>query len=463
MDVLSRLDAAFLQAEDADEHVSMAISSVGIFDGAPPTHDELCRSLAARLPLIPRYYQRLRRYPLDVAAPVWVNDPDFDIDFHVRRTAVAAPGGDAELDQLIGRLMAQRLDRNRPLWEMWVVEGMSGGRWALVSKIHHAMADGVGGTQLYHLLLSLTPDVNEADFATQGFVPPPPQGRRELAADALRRTAVTPVHLAGRIGHASRHPKQLLFRAAATAQGLAGLAHAIKPATASTLTGPIERQRRYTSATVSLDDVKRIRSHFPVTINDIAVAAVTAGFRALLLARREEPTGHSVRSLIPTNVRVAGTEGELANRVSCRVADLPVQIADPVSRLRSVHQHLTEAKNLHEAEAGEALVELTEYEPSLAVSAMLRLAFRLPQHNIVTVTTNVPGPPVPLYLLGRKLTRLLPFVPIADRVRVGVAMLSYCEELTFGITGDYGTTADINVLRDAISAEIAALLKAAES
>src|SRR3954453_15702226 len=161
MDVLSTLDAAFLQAEDSDENVSMAISSLAIFDGTPPSHEELVRALSARLPLVPRYFQRIRRFPLDVATPAWVNDPDFDINFHIRRTALPAPGGDAELQRLLARLMTQRLDRDRPLWATWVVEGLAGGGWALVSKVHHCMVDGVAGTELYHLLLSTTPDVED--------------------------------------------------------------------------------------------------------------------------------------------------------------------------------------------------------------------------------------------------------------------------------------------------------------
>lgn len=461
MDTLSRLDAAFLQAEDADEHVSMAISSVAIFEGTPPTHDELCRALTARVPLIPRYYQRLHRFPLDLAAPVWVNDPSFDINFHVRRTALAKPGSDADLHRLIGRLMTQRLDRDRPLWENWVVEGLHGHRWALVSKIHHSMADGVSGTELYHLLLSTTPEVNEGDLAQDAFVPPPAPSTLRLTAEALRRTMNAPIRAAGSLARAAQHPKQLAARAATTGEGLMAMAHVAEPTPSSTLLGPIERQRRYTSATVSLNDIKQVRRGFPVTVNDVALAAITAGFRALILARGEEPSAHTVRSLVPTNVRVPGTEGELANRVSCRFADLPVHISDPVSRLRAVHQRLTDAKIRHEAEAGEAIVELSELEPPAAVSAFLRLAFRVPQHNIVTVTTNIQGPSAPLYLLGRKLTHLLPFVPIADRVRIGIAMLSYCDELTFGITGDYASTADLDVLRDAIAPEIDVLLAAA--
>ena len=461
VDALSPLDAAFLDAEDADRHVSMAISSVALFDGPPPSRDELVRALAGRLALIPRYFQRVHRFPFDVATPVWVNDPNFDLSFHVRRTALPVPGGDTELNRLMARVMAQRLDRDRPLWEMWIVEGLSGGGWALISKVHHCMVDGVAGTELYHLLLSPTPDVDEAEFGTGSFTPAPPPRPFRLALEAGWRAWNDPTQIGALVASAICHPRRAVRRVATAGRGLVAFAHVLSPASASSLLGPIGAQRRYATSAVSLQDVNQIRHAFGVTVNDVALAAVTAGFRALLLSRGEDPAPHSVRSLVPTNVRVPGTEGELANRVSCMFADLPVHVEDPVERLHVVHTLLAEAKAAHEAEAGEALVELTGYEPFAAVSALLRAAFRLPQRNIVTVTTNVPGPRLPLYLLGRRMTRVMPFVPIADRVRVGVAILSYCDELTFGVTGDYDTVADLDVLMDATRSGMDTLLAAA--
>jgi len=357
--------------------------------------------------------------------------------------------------------MTQRLDRDRPLWETWVVEGLAGGRWALVSKVHHCMVDGVAGTELYHLLLSTTPDVEDTVVGAGTFTPPPEPAPLVVRADAARRALSGPIRLAGRFAAESRHPQRLVTRIATTCRGLLALAAAMAPASSSTLLGPVGRQRRYAATTVSLSDVKQTGRAFGVTVNDVALSAVTAGFRALLLARGEEPSAHAVRSLVPTNVRVAGAETALANRVSCLFADLPVHIADPVERLRTTHDLLVQAKLHHEADAGQALAELSEYEPFLAVAAALRATLRMPQRSIVTVTTNVPGPRTPLYLLGRKMLRLLPFVPIADRVRTGVAILSYCDELSFGITGDYDTSADVDVLLTAIRADVDVLLAAA--
>lgn len=441
MEVLGSLDAAFLDAEDADEHVSMAICSVAIFDGSPPSHEDLVSALAARLALVPRYRQRVRRFPLDLVRPIWVDDPAFDMNFHVRRTALPAPGDDRQLEHLIGRVMSQRLDRDRPLWETWVVEGLSPHGWALISKVHHCMVDGVAGTELYHLILSPSPAIDE----TPTDAPPRPSVAHAMS-DPLRAVRL--------MGAAGRHPKQLLTKVASTGRGLIALGRVLVPAAPSTLLGRIGRQRRYASTTVCLSDVKAIRHRFDVTVNDVAVSAATAGFRALLLRRGELPSAHMVRSLVPTNVRAPGTESALANRVSCMFVDLPVHIADPIQRLHMTHRLLADAKKRHEAEAGEALVTWSDYQPFSLVSAALRTAFRLPQRSIITVTTNVPGPTAPLYLLGRRLTRLLPVVPIADRVRVGVAILSYCDELTFGITGDYDSADDVDVLTAGIRADI---------
>ena len=458
MDVLTRLDDAFLEAEDADQSVSMAIASVAIFDGPPPAQQELLRALTSRLPLVPRYYQRVRRLPFNLSAPVWVNDPDFDIGYHVRRTALPAPGGDAELFGLIGRVMAQRLDRDRPLWEMWVIEGLEGGRWAVISKVHHCMVDGVAGTELYHLLLSATPDIDESLVDTGPFVPPAAEGGVRLAAAATLRAATGSLRPARFALQTARHPRRQLQRAGMTARGLLAIGHVVAPTKSTSLLGPIGRQRRYVAASVPMADVKSVRQRFNVTINDVALAMATAGFRALLLSRGEVPTAHLVRSLVPVNIRTPGTENELTNRVSCMFADLPVHISDPVQRLHVVHDLLVAAKNAHEAEAGVVVVELGEQTPFPWVSGFLRTAFRAPQRNLVTVTTNVPGPREPLYLLGRRMKRLLPFVPIADRVRIGVAILSYCDELSLGVTGDYDSAADIDVLLSAATSALEKLL-----
>ena len=444
MDRMSPLDAAFLQAEDEEPEISMAIASIAVFEGPAPTLDELTRAYASRLHLIPRYRQRVICPYGDLGPPVWVDDPDFDLTFHIRRTALPAPGGDAEMFALMGRVMAQRLDRRRPLWDCWLVEGLADGKWALISKVHHCMVDGVSGTQLYHLLLSTSPDDVTIDDAVpwQGQAIP---SRVAVTADAAVQLALSPVRMASLATTAVRAPRRTVRRLTETTRGAVALAGAVKPAPVSTLMGRIGPHRRYHATAVDLQKVRVISRTFDVTINDVALAAATSAFRRLLLARGETCAPNTVRSLVPVSVRAQGEEGIAENRVSCLLADLPVHLPDPVQRLEAVHAHVAQLKATHEADAGVVATDLAAREPFPLVAPLVRAMFHLPQRNIVTVTTNVPGPRVPLFMLGRRLERLMPYVPIASRLRFGIAIFSYCDELTFGVTGDYDA-ADVEVL-----------------
>ena len=452
MDRMSPLDAAFLQAEDEEPETSMAIASIAVFDGPAPSQDELLRAYASRLPLIPRYRQRVITPYAELGPPVWVDDPDFDLSLHIRRAALPAPGGDAELFQLMARVMGQRLDRSRPLWECRLVEGLSGKRWALISKVHHCMVDGVSGTQLYHLLLSTSPDALTIEDPGPWHSAPVPS-RLAVTGDAATQLALSPVRLARWFGNALRTPNRTLHRLAETARGAAAMAAAVRPASQSTLVGPIGKNRRYDATAVKLRDVRRVCDEYGVTINDVALAAVTSAFRALLQARGEACTPNAVRSLVPVSVRAQGEEGIFENRVSLLLADLPVHVTDAVERLTAVHTHVAHLKSTHEADAGVVATDLAAREPFPLVAPLVRAMFHLPQRNIVTVTTNIPGPRQPLYMLGRRLVRLMPYVPIASRLRFGIAIFSYCDELTFGVTGDYDT-ADVQLIGREISVAI---------
>jgi WS/DGAT/MGAT family acyltransferase len=461
MERLGPLDAAFLEAEDEDRHTSMAIASVGIFAGPPPSQADFVAAYASRLPLVPRYRQRVRRIPFDLGPPVWADDPHFEIGWHLRRTALPAPGTEAALHELLARLMSQRLDRDRPLWETWVVEGLDGDRWALISKVHHCMVDGVAGTELYHLLLSSTPAIEDLPLVDPSAPPGPAPSDLPLLLDAAWKLGLTPIRQLALVRHAISRPQETLSRLSASARGLLALSGAAVPVNASSLIGPTGQQRRYDASGLRMHDVKRIGKHFGVTVNDVALAVVTAGFRALLSARGEACTPTTVRSLVPVSVRAPGAERELANKVSCLLVDLPVHLDDPVDRLQAVHAGVRRARERGEAVAGAALVEFAEHEPFVAVSPLLRTAFRLPQRSVVTVTTNVPGPRQPLYLLGRQMLRLLPYVPIADGVRLGVAILSYCDELAIGVTADYEHGGGADVLLRAAQRDLRALVSAA--
>jgi len=467
MQRLNPMDAQFVGAENEDAHTSMAIALSAVFEGPAPSYREFLASVAARLHAAPILRRKLLTVPFNLGPPVWADDPDFDLRYHVRQTALPAPGSDEQLCNLMARVMAQRLDRDYPLWEYWLVEGLKRGRWALISKVHHAMVDGVAGTDLYRVLFDPSPEPSlhaPVSIDSAGTLPTagarPPSGAR-LAYEAALDLMALPAKTALALNGALAQPEEAIRRLGRTFRGTAKFAASTRPATPSSLHGPIGRQRRYAWARASLDDVKNIKRSLGGTVNDVVLAAASSGFRELLLSRGEEPAAHMVPSLVPVSLRVTGQECSYENRVSLVVADLPVQIADPAERLATVRAEMAALKEAHGASAAQALVALGHYTPYPLAALIVRLGYRLPQRDIVTVTTNVPGPAEPLYGLGRKLVEIIPYVPIATTLRTGVSILSYCGSLTFGITADYDTTPDIDVMVHGIERGITDLLKAA--
>ena len=458
---LTALSAAFLEAEDADPTTSMAIASAASLAGPAPSQEEFVDHIRGRLSLVPRFRQKVRRVPFDLAAPVWVDDPDTDVGWHVRRTALPQPGGPDELHRLIARVMSQRMDRTRPLWEYWVVEGLSDGRWAILQKVHHCMVDGVSGTALYDVIFDT--EAVPSPPSVDHWTPQPAPSTLSLTGQGLVDLVLTPVAGLRAAGSLLSSPRTLGRRAARTARGTFSLITDALPVTGSSLSGPLGRQRRYTSTTVPFDDVRLIRASFPGTVNDVALTAITGGFRALLLSRGEEPEAHAIRTLVPVSIRRSGEESVPDNRVSLLLPYLPVDVADPVATLATVRERIARAAASGEAEAGTDLMSIVGYEPFPPISLGMRLMFHLPQRQLVTVTTNVPGPRQPIFMLGRACERIIPYVPIADRVRIGVAIFSYNDELTFGITGDYDTSSDLDELTDGIDSTLQALVLAATS
>jgi diacylglycerol O-acyltransferase / wax synthase len=461
MERLNPLDALFVDAEDQDRHTSMAIASIAVFEGPAPSYEEFYRAVSGRLALVPIYRRKLRTVPFRLGRPVWVDDPDFDLHYHLRSTALPAPGGEEQLSNLMARVMSQRLDRDYPLWEYWLVEGLSGGRWALISKVHHCMVDGISATDLYRVIFDFTPD--PAPPVADGPTVPPEPSALSLAVQAAADMVVLPVREASALsGAVAANPGEAVRQVSDTVRAIGRLAPSLWPAVGSSLSGQIGQQRRYLWARASLDEVKMIKRQLGGTVNDVVLAAISGGFRAFLLSRGEDPEPHKVPSLIPVSVRAAGEESVYENQVSALVAYLPVHIADPVERLAAVRAELSDLKGNKEERVGEALVALGRYTPFPVTSRWVRLLFSLPQREIVTVTTNVPGPQQPLYGLGRKLLEIIPYVPIATTVRTGVSIFTYCGNMTFGVTGDFAANPDLDVLARGIEDGIRELRDAAE-
>src|SRR3984957_12481664 len=434
-------------AEDSDRNVSLAIGGIAIIDGPAPDYEEFKSILAERIQAIPRCTQMLRTQPFDVGAPQWVDDPGFDLGRHVRRVAVPRPGDDNELFGVVADVLERRLHRDRPLWECWVIEGLKGNRWAMLMKIHHCMADGISAIRI---LSRLCDDIEGDPFA------------RPVAKRSTRRPHLKPVP-----DHTPRNnPLSNLWRTATgitdaatrTVSGAVDIAASlVRPTPGSSLVGPVTALRRYRAVRVPLADVEQVCRKFDVTINDVALAAITEGFRSVLFHRGEEPRPDSLRTLVPVSVRSPDALDKPGNRLSIMLPYLPVEQGDPIQQLRTVHSRLTRAKQGGQRQAGNVAVSATNYIPFMLSSWLIRFLTRLPQRGIVTLATNIPGPRRQLRMMGREVARLLPIPPIALRLRTGVAVLSYANDLVFGITADYDAAADADELAKGIAMAVARL------
>lgn len=444
-DVLSPLDAAFLRLESATS--PLHIASLAVFEGPAPELADVRALISAKLDRVPRYRQTVRDAPLWLGRPIWVDQADFDISRHVHACAVPAPGGEPEARTLCSRLLERHLDRQQPLWETWVVAGLPDGRWGLLSKVHHCMVDGIAGTDLLAQVLELSPEASLPEPGPPWTAAPAPG----LAARAL--AGIPSPRSAGAVLQAVRHPLGTARAAVVDVRGVGQWLAAARPVTRTPLLGPVGKQRDWLWADVSLSEVRAVGHALEGTINDVAETMVCSALRELLLSRGVVPDPAAVRSLVPVSVRRHGSRDGTAldaNQVSALLATLPVDVADPLERFLAVRAELSRLKSSGQAQAGELLTSSAGLLPPPLLLTGLFGGFRLPHRHLTTVTTNVPGPPVPLYALGRRLTELHPFVPIADRLRLGFAMTSYAGRLWFGITVDRVHVPDADLLVDAL-------------
>lgn len=448
MDQLTTLDAGFLKAEDADRHVSLAIGGLAVIEGPIPDRDSLMGTLAQRIAMCPRFGQRLRTRPLDLGAPEWVDDPNFDLGRHVRHIALPRPGGDRELLQLAADVISRRLDRDRPLWEIWIIEGLSDNRWAMLTKIHHCMADGIAAT---HMLAGLCDDGIGESFASRIRA----TKSSEPQDVSQGRWGVSPLNALGGLWNASA---AVTATAARTVLGAAEIAAGLLRPTTTSLNGPITTLRRYGVARVPLADIAHVCQTFDVTINDVALAAITESYRNILIQRGEAPLPDALRALVPVSMRSVDAWGKTDNRVSVMLPYLPVDTEHPIERLRTVHSRLNRTKSHGQRQAGHAAVSMANCMPFLLTAWAVRLLTRLPQRGITTLATNVPGPRQPLQLMGQRVLSVFPVPPIAMQLRTGVAMLSYAEDLFFGVLADYEAVADIDALASGIELAVARLV-----
>ena len=454
MEQLTALDATFLEVEDSDPHVSLAVGGVSIMEGPPPSYEEFVSTFAERVSTIPRCRQVLRTHPLDLGPPEWVDDAHFDISRHLHRLAVPHPGDDDELFKVIATVMERRLDRERPLWECWMIEGLGDNRWAVLTKIHHCIADGIATTQM---LAKFSDSGGGDSFATDIRA----AKQRDQHGLSLPKVSLNPLSWVSGIGRSVFAAATAVEHAAVGAAELT--ASLFGPAPASSLNGPVTTMRRFSAARVRLADLQEVCQAFGVTLNDVALAAITDSYRRILIDRGEQPGHNSLRTLVPVSVRATNHFNMTDNQVSAMLPLLPVDEADPVQQLQLVHSRLTRAKASGQRQGGTALLSAAKGVPFVFSAWTIRLLTRLPQKAVVAVATNVPGPRSQQKLMGRQVLEILPIPPIALHLRTGIAMLSYADNFIFGITADYDTAPDIEALAAGIEDGVARLVAASRA
>jgi diacylglycerol O-acyltransferase len=431
----------------------MHVASTIIFEGSAPSHAEFRDHIASRLHLVPRFRQKLRFVPLDQGRPVWVDDPHLNLDYHVRQTALPAPGSDEQLRNLAARIFSQQLDRNKPLWELWLVEGLSDDRFAIIGKSHHALVDGVSGVDITTVLFDL-----DAEPQGNASKPPPWLARPEptdlqLFSEAVRERLTSPKEIVRGVRAVFRGPRQVLRGVGATSKFVgSGLS-----APHSVFNVEIGPHRRFAMTQAGLADLKRVKDAHGGTVNDVILSIVAGGIGKYLRARGHDTEGLELRAMVPVSVRATEEHGALGNRISAMMAPLPVWSEDPVERLRITTEQMGDLKSSGQAVGAEILTKITDFAPTTIASQAARL--QPAQRFFNLVVTNVPGPQFPLYVLGRKMESIFPMVPLARRQALCVGIMSYNGQVNFGLIGDYDAMADLESFAldlEAATAEVVA-------
>jgi diacylglycerol O-acyltransferase / wax synthase len=457
MDRLSAVDASFLAQEGRSSH--MHVGAVLLFEGPPPAYEELVAHVESRLHLVPRYRQKLTFPRLEMGRPLWIDDPRLNVEYHVRHTALPAPGSIEELRLLAGRIFSQRLDRSKPLWEMWLVQGLSDKRFALITKTHHAMVDGVSGVDLATVLFDLGP-VPQTVEPGEPWAPQPEPSQTELIAAGVKGIAKFPFDVAGRALDAVRRPGSALHGAREAAEGVGEIVWAgLNPAPETPLNVEIGPHRRVRWVQSSLDDFKEIKNSLGGTVNDVVLAVVTGALRRWLRLRGVRTEGLELRALVPVSIRTEDERGALGNRIAAMRGPLPVYAEDPVLTLERVRESMRGLKESKQALGAEVIAGLEDFAPPTLLAQASRLNFSTRLFNVIV--TNVPGPQFPLYLLGRELEELIPIAFLPENHALAIAIMSYNGRLDFGLLADYDAMSDLEDLALFLEDSLVALLEEA--
>jgi diacylglycerol O-acyltransferase / wax synthase len=460
LDRLTAVDASFLAQEGRSSH--MHVGAVTVFEGPPPGCPEFMDVIRSRLHLVPRYRQKLAFPPLESGRPMWVDDRNFNLEYHIRHTALPSPGSEGQLLRLAARIFSQRLDRAKPLWEVWLVQGLEENRFALISKTHHALVDGVAGVDLAQVLFDLTPVPRQVEGDGAPWRPRPEPSGVELAAAGVKGLVRTPFGLAGRALGAVSRPAGTVGKLVQAAEGVGEIAWAgLNPAPETPLNVEIGPHRRFSVVRCELSDFKGVKNAFGGTVNDVVLTVVAGALARFLRSRGVRTEGLELRALVPVSIRAEHEHGALGNRIAAMRGPLPVYVDDPVARLRIVKEAMDDLKDSKQAIGAEVLAGAQSFAPPTILAQASRLNFSTRLFNLIV--TNVPGPQFPLYVLGRELQDLFPVAFLPENHALAIAIMSYNGGVDFGLLADYDAIPDIDIIADGLEQSLAELVEAART
>jgi diacylglycerol O-acyltransferase len=438
----------------------MHVGGLTIFEGPPPSMQEFLEQIRQRLHLVPRYRQKLAHTALDSGRPVWIDDPTFNVEYHVRHAALPAPGDWEQLRQLTARIFSQQLDRSKALWETWLVEGLQENRFALISKTHHSLIDGIAGVDLATVLFDLTPVPAVVAHSGRAWDPRPEPGTAELLAAGLRGAVRAGLEVTTAAIEAAAHPERALDRLREAAEGIGEIVWAgLNPAPATPLNVEIGAHRRFVGVPSRLEDFRLVKNVFGGTVNDVVLSVVTGALRTWLISRGVRSEGLELRALVPVSTRTTQQRHELGNRIVVMRGPLPVYVSDPVARLGLVKQSMDGLKESKQALGAEVIAGAQNFAPPTILAQASRLNFSTRLFNLIV--TNVPGPQFPLYLLGRELQQAFPVAFLPRNHGLAVAIISYNGQMNFGLLGDYDALPDIDLIGESIQSELTTLVELA--
>jgi diacylglycerol O-acyltransferase / wax synthase len=457
-DRLSGLDASFLHLE-RDGTTHMHVASTTLFEGPAPPYVQFRDHIGSRLHLVPRFRQKLRFVPFGQGRPIWVDDPHLNLAYHVRHTSLPEPGSEQQLRVLAARIFSQQLDRSKPLWELWLVEGLKGDRFAIVGKTHHCLVDGISGIDITTVLFDAEREPASSPEPQEPWLPEPEPTEAQVLSEALVARAVDPREVGRGVRRIMRGPRRALRRATEGVAAAGAFAWAGIAAPESPFNFDIGPHRRFAWVRASLADMKLVKNELGGTVNDAILAAVTGALGRYMRSRGHATVGLELRAMVPVSVRTAEQRGALGNRVSTMMAPLPVWCEDPVRRMQLVRQQMGDLKQSNQAMGAALLTQLADFAPPTVAGQAARLQSRQRFFNLVI--TNIPGPQFPLYLMGRRMERVFPMVPLAKNQGVCVGVMSYDGQVNFGLIGDYDGMTDLEDLARDLEHSLSELIEAA--